>query len=257
METDHVLAAALSLSRATLLAHVERVVTDTEHERALEWLARRARGEPLAYLTGSRGFWSLTLAVNRDVLVPRPETELVVERALALGAGLVACDVADLGTGSGAIALAIALERPAWKVTALDESSAALDIARRNAGLLDLERVTFVRGNWCEPLASDAFDLIVSNPPYIDATDIAMRDAALRYEPRSALTPGEDGLAALRTIIDTAPRCLRRGGWLVLEHGAMQETQVASMLVARGFARVRCHRDLAGLPRVTEASLPR
>lgn len=253
-EADHVLVAALALSRARLLAHPERVVTPRETEYALAWLERRARGEPLAYLTGNRGFWSLDLEVTRDVLVPRPETELVVERALVLGAGSMRRRVADLGTGSGAIALALAHERREWELVAIDASRAALDVAGRNAKRLGLHNVVFLHASWCAAIASDSLDLIVSNPPYIDSTDPAMRDAALRHEPRAALTPGEDGLAALRAIITHAPRCLRPGGWIVLEHGAAQEPQVASMLVARGFARVRCHRDLAGLPRVTEAS---
>jgi release factor glutamine methyltransferase len=190
--------------------------------------------------------------VNPAVLVPRPETELLVERALALGPHGPA-RVVDLGTGSGAIALALARERPDWAVAATDLSEDALAVARTNASMLGLGRVEFVKGRWFEPLAPRRFDLIVSNPPYIAGGDPALRDLALGHEPKAALTPGDDGMAALREIVHSAPHHLERRGWLLLEHGADQAAAVARELVVRGFGHVRSHRDLAGHERTTEA----
>jgi release factor glutamine methyltransferase len=189
------------------------------------------------------------LRVSRDVLVPRPETELLVERALAL-CPAAATQVADLGTGSGAIALALAAERPDWEIFAIDASAAALAIATDNARRLGLANLTFQCSNWFSALAGRRFALIVSNPPYVDARDPALQ--ALRYEPRQALTPGEDALADLRAIIHGAPDHLLEEGWLALEHGATQAAAVAHELVARGFGSVRSHRDLGGHERVTE-----
>ncbi len=260
-EAEALVAAALQIGRATLLAHPERRVSDPQHARVRDWLVRRARGEPLAYLTGVREFWSLTFRVTPDVLVPRPETEDVVARALALGDELQARSgatpaVVDLGTGSGCIALAIAHERPAWRVTATDASPAALRVARGNAHSLELVHVEFVEGRWYAPLAGRRFDLIVSNPPYVAANDTALDDPALRHEPRMALTPEGDGYAALRHIIEDAPHYLRAGGCLVLEHGARQGSDVSRMLETRGFRHVRCAPDLAGHDRVTSAQWP-
>ena len=209
-------------------------------------------GEPVAYIVGSKEFWSLRFGVNGSVLVPRPETELLVERALALGtdAGL---RVLDLGTGAGAIALALAHERPQWRIAATELSAEALTVATRNAAALKLPQVEFLRGAWFEPLAGRRFDLIVSNPPYVAAADPALCSGDLRHEPRDALTPGADALAALRHIIRAAPAHLARGGWLLLEHGATQAADVARELVVRGFRHVRSQRDLAGHERMSEA----
>ena len=260
-EAEMLVAAALQLGRASLLAHPERRIEGTDLGRVRDWIARRARGEPLAYLTGVREFWSLPLRVTPDVLVPRPETEEVVVRALELGDEFSARTgmqpvLVDLGTGSGCIALAVAHERAAWRVTATDASGAALHVARGNARELGLARVEFAEGRWYEPLEGRRFDLIVSNPPYVAAGDAALDDPALRYEPRMALTPEGDGLDALRHLVDDAPLHLRAEGWIVLEHGAGQGPQVAAMLVARGFRHVRCAPDLAGRDRVTCAQWP-
>jgi release factor glutamine methyltransferase len=243
------LAFALDMPRVRLKSHPEEARTPAELERYLALIERRAQGEPLAYITGTREFWTLELRVTREVLVPRPETELLVERALAL-CTTAAAQVADLGTGSGAIALALAAERPAWEIVAIDASAGALAIAADNARRLGLSNLTFASSHWFSALAGRRFALIVSNPPYVDARDPALQ--ALKYEPRQALTPGEDALADLRAIIHGAPAHLLAGGWLALEHGATQAAAVAHELVARGFGSVRSHRDLGGHERVTE-----
>jgi len=191
--------------------------------------------------------------VSPAVLVPRPETELLVERCLAL---LPAAPqrVADLGTGSGAIALALAYERPRWSIVATDASVAALAVAGGNATRLQLTNVEFRRGDWWAPLAGELFDAVVSNPPYIAAGDPALQ--ALQHEPIAALAAADDGYADLLALVAAAPQHLRPGAVLLLEHGATQAPRLAAALVARGFARVVCHPDLAGLPRVTEAVWP-
>lgn len=252
LDAELLLAALLHAGRGHLYAHADEPVEAALAARYLELVERRAGGEPLAYLTGWRDFWTLTLGVSPAVLVPRPETELVVERALAL-LGPEPADVADLGTGSGAIALALAAERPRWHIVATDRSAAALEVARANAARLGFGNVEFLQGDWCEPLAGRHFQLLASNPPYVAAGDPALADPALRCEPAGALSPGPTGLEALATIADQARAHLHPGGHLLLEHGADQATALAGRLVALGYAHVRCHPDLAGLDRVTEA----
>ena len=252
LDAELLLAHCLGTRRERVKSHPEEVRDPAEVERYGALIARRAAGEPLAYIVGCKDFWSLRLAVTRAVLVPRPETELLVERALALGPHAVAA-VADLGTGSGAVALALASERPAWHILATDVSAEALECARRNAAVLGADNVEFLAGSWLAPLDGRDFDLIVSNPPYIAADDPALRAPELGHEPLLALSPGADALAALAAIVHGAPEHLRRGGWLLLEHGATQADAVARALVARGFTHVRSHRDLAGHERMTEA----
>ncbi len=237
------------------MANLERIPSAAESQHYATLIERRAAGEPLAYILGHKEFWSLSLKVGPEVLVPRPETELLVERALALHSATLG-RVADLGTGSGAIALALAAERPQWELVATDVSADALATAKGNAATLNLHRIEFVRGNWFEPLQGRVFDLIVSNPPYVADSDPAMQDPALLFEPRLALTPGGDALLCLREIIRSAPDYLEQDGWLLLEHGADQAADVAGELVGRGFRSVRSHRDLAGHPRMTEARRP-
>jgi len=249
LDAQLLLAQVLGVPRVRLKSHPETRVPVAAAGRFRELLQRRVHGEPVAYLTGVRDFWSLPLAVTPAVLVPRPETELLVERALALHAG-AAARVADLGTGSGAIALALAAERPGWHLVATDVSAAALAVARANAGALGLARVEFRHGDWFAPLAAGRFDLLISNPPYVAADDPAL--AALAFEPRAALTPGPDALGCLRLLAHGAPRHLERGGWLLLEHGADQGEAVRRELVLAGFSHVRSHRDLAGHERMTE-----
>lgn len=252
LEVELLLSYVLAVPRARLKSHPETPVEPSAAERFLALLARRAAGEPLAYLTGRREFWSLELAVTPEVLIPRPETELLVERALAAGAA-EPLRVADLGTGSGAVALALARERPFWRIVATDVSAPALAVARANAAALGLSHVEFLSGSWFEPLGQARFDLIVSNPPYVAAGDPALSSPALAFEPALALTPpGGDALASLRVLAHGAPAHLTPGGWLLLEHGATQGRQVRAELVAAGFTHVRSHRDLAGHERMTE-----
>ena len=249
LEAELLLAHVLGMPRARLKSHPETPVAEPQVQLYLDLIGRRAAGEPLAYLTGAREFWSLDLTVTPAVLIPRPETELLVERALRLVTRAEAA-VADLGTGSGAVALALAHERPRWRIVATDVSASALAVARANAAALGVTSVEFLEGSWFEPLAGAHFDLIVSNPPYVAADDPAL--VALGFEPRSALTPGTDALACLRTLAHGAAAHLAPRGWLLLEHGAAQGEAVRGELVAAGFAHVRSHRDLAGHERMTE-----
>jgi len=254
-DAEILLAAAWRLTRAQLLSRAgEPVPAEVAERFAASW-PRRASGTPVAYLLGQREFWSMSFEVSPAVLVPRPETELLVERILHL-LRAPSAEVADMGTGSGAIAIAIAHERPGWRVIGSDVSPDALAIARRNGERLVAGRVEWRCGDWYAPLAGRRFDALVSNPPYIAAQDPALLEDGVRCEPRLALTPGGDGLGALHTLINGAPDHLKPAGWLALEHGAMQGAPVRAALVARGFAHVTSHRDLAGHERVTEAQWP-
>ncbi len=254
LDVELLLAVALAVPRSALLArdHVPASAAAVARYRGL--IERRTAGVPTAYLLGEREFWSLTLRVNPAVLIPRPETELLVERVLALLESRRLerpARVADLGTGSGAIAIALASERRHWQLTATDRSPAALAVARDNAARLGLPQIELLQGHWLEPLAGRRFDALVSNPPYVAADDPALSD--LRHEPREALIPGPTGLEALLHLADAARGHLEPGGWLVLEHGGDQARPLAAALVDAGYARVRCHRDLAGCERATEA----
>lgn len=252
LEAQLLLARSLDCSRGLLLARAGEALTGEARGRFERAIERRIAGEPLAYITGRREFWSLDFAVTPAVLVPRPETELVVERALAL-LGSRPARVADLGTGSGAIALALAHERPQWQLTATDRSAAALAVAQDNARALAIGNVQFLEGKWYGPLEGEQFDLIASNPPYVAKDDAVLRDDGLRHEPLVALASGRSGLEDLAAVIEGAPAHLGAHGWIVLEHAPGQAGAVAEMLVARGFRHVGCHADLAGLARVTEA----
>jgi release factor glutamine methyltransferase len=255
LDAEVLVAHVLGTRRAALAADPARLLAPQE-ALALESLARRRlAGEPVAYLTGRREFWSLELEVTPDVLVPRPETEFVVERALAAIASRERPAVLDLGTGSGAIAAAIAHERPDAQVTATDASAAALAVASRNAARLGLRNLRLLEGSWFGPLGGSRFDAIASNPPYVATGDPAL--AALAHEPREALAAGPDGLDALTAICAGALAHLAPGGILVLEHGARQAAAVRGLLAAAGFAGIATRSDLAGLERVTDGARPR
>ncbi|WP_027080691.1 peptide chain release factor N(5)-glutamine methyltransferase [Luteimonas mephitis] len=250
-EAALLLAHVLDRSRSWLYAHGEAPVPERDLARFEQLVARRAAGEPVAYLLGTRGFWRFDLAVTPDTLIPRPETELLVELALARIPEQAAARVADLGTGSGAIALAVAGERPQAQVVAVDLSLEALDVARGNAATLGIGNVEFRSGDWLAPLSGERFDLIASNPPYIAEGDVHLAQGDLRFEPRGALASGTDGLDAIRTIVAAAPAHLHDGGWLLVEHGWEQGAAVRALFAGAGFVDVATERDLEQRDRVT------
>jgi len=253
LDAELLLGTILGLSRSALIARDGQPVTPDCRRAYAGLIARRAAGAPVAYLTGRREFWSLALEITPDVLVPRPETETLIEHALALKSAAEACAVLDMGTGSGAIALAIASERPQWHVTGVDISAPALDVAAQNSLQLNLAQIEWRLGCWFEAVPARRFDLIVANPPYLAAADPAL--AKLSAEPGIALRAGLSGLEALSEIIAQAPLYLHARGWLLLEHGATQALEVARLLEARGFAGIRTHADSFGKPRVTLATV--
>lgn len=250
LDADILLARALGEFRTYLYAWPDRALVQSERAVFEALLARRVLGEPIAYITGQREFWSLPLAVHRHVLIPRPETELLVETALSRLQKSDAC-VADLGTGSGAIALALASERPDWLLTATDQSAEALRQANDNAIRLGITNVLFREGSWCEALADHDFDLIVSNPPYIDPKDPHLERGDLRFEPRAALVAELQGIADILCICTQAPAYLRPGAWLMLEHGFEQGEQVRNILKNQQFTHIETLHDLAGNERVS------
>lgn len=249
LDAEVLLAKILGLSRSALIARGTEPVDSNDERAYAELVGRRAGGVPIAYLTGKREFWSLPFEVSPAVLVPRPETELLVEHALALLPRDEVCSVLDLGSGSGAIALSLAHERPRWLVTGVDASPAALEIAARNAQNLKLPHVQWRLSSWFDALPGERFDLIVANPPYIAAADPALR--TLRAEPAAALIAGPTGLEALTAIIAQAPQHLYARGWLALEHGMTQAQAVVERLQQQGFDSIRTYSDFSGKSRIT------
>jgi release factor glutamine methyltransferase len=245
-EARLLLASVTGFSEASVLAHPEQSLPPAEETLFLSMAARRAAGEPVAYILGRKEFYGIELAVNPAVLIPRPETELLVELALQNDFS----SVADLGTGSGAIAIALKRNKPSARVVAVEASAAALVVAKRNAARYDLE-IDFRHGRWFEALAGERFDLIVSNPPYVAVGDPHLRD--LGYEPQGALLAGKDGLDAIREIVHGAPAHLQAGGMLLVEHGAGQDTAVRQIFRAAGLEQATTWPDLAGIPRVSGA----
>ena len=250
-DAEELLLHVVQRQRSWLFAHGRDPLPDAVLRQFDELLQRREAGEPVAYLTGHRGFWTLDLQVGPATLIPRPETELLVELALQRVDMKPGRRIADLGTGSGAIALALASERPAAQVLATDFSEAALVVAQANAQANALANVSFRHGSWLQPLAAEQFDLIASNPPYIAEQDPHLEQGDLRFEPATALASGADGLDAIREIIAGAPQHLLPGGWLLFEHGWDQGPAVAELLRERGFVNVAVHQDLEQRDRVT------
>jgi release factor glutamine methyltransferase len=255
LDAAWLLAAALGKPPSYLRTWPERDVPDDCAARFAADLARRRAGEPVAYILGRQGFWSLELEVAPHTLIPRPDTELLVETALQLLPAEPA-RVLDLGTGTGAIALALAAERPSWQLTGVDRIGEAVALAQRNAERLRLANARFTESHWFAALAGEQFGLIVSNPPYIPASDPHLRQGDLRFEPHSALVAGGDGLDDLRLIIAQAPAHLEAGGWLLLEHGYDQAEAVRALLRAAGFVQVESRRDLGGHERISLGCRP-
>jgi len=254
-EAEILLGHLLDRARGWLLAFSEQPLTADQAARFTALVERRAAGEPVAYLLGERGFWRFDLSVSPATLIPRPETELLVELALERLPPLAEWAVADLGTGSGAIALAIALERPHCRVVAVDSSSAALSVATENGRRLGLNQVEWRHGEWYGPLQGERFALLLANPPYIAEGDPHLKQGDLRFEPRSALAAGADGLDDLRQLIAGAAAHLLPGGWLLLEHGFDQGPAVTQLLHEAGLAEIFTQQDLAGCDRVSGGRL--
>ncbi|WP_407315062.1 peptide chain release factor N(5)-glutamine methyltransferase [Pseudomonas sp. nanlin1] len=255
LDAELLLAAALGKSRSFLHTWPERIVSSEAARTFADYLQRRQNGEPVAYILGQQGFWKLDLEVAAHTLIPRPDTELLVETALAL-VPAEPTRVLDLGTGTGAIALALASERPAWQVTAVDRVAEAVQLAERNRQRLRLNNAKVELSHWFSALAGNTYGLIVSNPPYIAAADPHLAEGDVRFEPASALVSGADGLDDLRAIIAAAPEHLDAGGWLLLEHGYDQAAAVGECLLARGFDAVQSRKDLGGHERISLGRWP-
>lgn len=252
VERERLLAHCLRRRGEQLLAAPETPVDAACARRYRELTARLRDGEPLAYLLGRRGFWTLELDSDPRALIPRPETELLVEWALELLPPAPAAAL-DAGVGGGAVALALGAERPRWSILGVDRSLPALALARRNRRRLGLDNVRFAAMHWCSALRPNAFDLLLANPPYVNAEAAALREAPLKFEPRMALAAAENGFAELRALVDDGRRRLRPGGFMLLEHGADQGAALRAALRRRGWRDVQTRRDLAGLERVTGA----
>ena len=251
LDAEVLLGHVLQKTRSHFHAWPEKRVPSAIHKRFTELLQRRLKGEPVAYLTGEREFWSLPLSVTADTLIPRPETETLVARALERIPADRPQLVADLGTGSGAIALAIASERPQCRVIATDIVATAIEVARSNAARLGLLTIEFHSGGWCGPLAGLHLDMIVSNPPYIAENDPHLVSGDVRFEPRTALASGPQGMADLTAIAQCAIKHLKPGGWLLIEHGYDQGELARQLLEATGYIEVITYTDDTGLDRVT------
>ena len=256
LDAEWLLAAVLGRSPSYLRTWPEREVLPEDEARFVAHLERRRLGEPVAYILGRQGFWSLELEVAPHTLIPRPDTELLVETAMKVLPAGGAASVLDLGTGTGAIALALASERPAWQVSGVDRVTEAVALAARNAQRLGIGNAAFLESHWFSSLRGQRFELIVSNPPYIPASDPHLSQGDVRFEPSSALVSGVDGLDDIRLIIAQAPDYLSSSGWLVLEHGYDQASAVRSLLSAGGFVDVASCRDFGGHERVSLGRLP-
>ncbi len=250
IDAEYLLCHVLQKNRAYLLAHPDLELSPHQKEYYEALLNRRKAGEPIAYLIGSRGFWKHDFIVTPDTLIPRPETELIIETTLELFDTKKPLRILDLGTGSGAIAISLALESHHWQVIATDQSEAAISIARKNARMLQAINVSFLKSNWFNSLQG-TFDLIVSNPPYIAANDPHLHQGDLRFEPQTALASGKDGLDDLRIIISKAPQFLNPHGVLMVEHGYDQEQTVQSLFKRAEFNEVQTLKDLQSHPRIT------
>jgi release factor glutamine methyltransferase len=251
LEAELLLQRALGVNRTYLRSHPETELSAAQHAQLTAWLTRRLTGEPLAYILGDAAFYGLTLSVSPDVLIPRQDTELLVDAALDLIPESTPLRVLDMGTGSGAIAIAIASQRPKALVSALDSSSTALTVAKDNACAHKLPAIRFYLSDWFSDLPTQTFDLIVSNPPYIENDDDHLSQSSLPFEPAQALSSGQDGLDAIRLLCQQAPNWLAVNGWLLIEHGYNQGAAVRALFAQSGFNQVTTHRDYGNNERIT------
>lgn len=252
LDAELLMGMVLRRPRSFIIAHGGDFLDREQAARFEALVRRRFSGEPIAYISGVREFWSMPLRVNRHVLIPRPETELLVEKALARTPDEEGIRVLDLGSGSGAIALAIAKERPRAEVIGVDNSPQAIRIAKLNATVLKVDNVRFLESNWFDAVRGEKFHTVVSNPPYVINRDEYLMAGDLRFEPQDALAGGDDGLECIRAIIDRAHNYIVRQGWMLIEHGADQRRPVTRLLEAQRYYDICCYQDLAGLDRVTE-----
>jgi len=256
LDAEILLASVLKKNRSFFMAFPEVIPSNAELEQFEHLLSQRSQGHPIAHITGNREFWSLDLNVNQHTLIPRPDTEILIEYVLQ-HFPQQDLKVADMGTGSGAIALALASEKPDWKITATDQSEEALETAQSNAVKLGLKNVSFNQGSWFEALEENDFDLLISNPPYIPVNDPHLAVGDVRFEPDSALISGEDGLDDIRYLIKHAPDYLTENGWLILEHGYDQKQSMKELFTAAGYNQITQKDDYTGNPRMTAGLTPK
>ncbi|MFP6826240.1 MAG: peptide chain release factor N(5)-glutamine methyltransferase [Pseudohongiellaceae bacterium] len=258
LESEILLAHVLNCERETLFAWPAQELSRQQADAYQNMMQRRERGEPIAYITGKKAFWDFELKVNPQVLIPRPETELLVETAINLlqPKCSAALRLADLGTGSGAIALALARHRKHWRITAVDISPQALALAAENAQLLQVENIEFCESSWCDGLDARAYDLVAANPPYVAVGDRHLQQGDLRFEPSIALAAEASGLSHLQEIVKKCRKILKKEAWLLLEHGFDQKQAVSNLLRDAGYSNISCAVDLAGVDRLTCAQSP-
>ena len=254
LDTEIILGFIISKTREYLWAHGEKILTELQAQQFEQMLNKRKQGVPIAYIVGNRHFWDFELTVNESVLIPRPETELLVDIALkTLSGSKLPRKIADLGTGSGAIAIALARENPNWCIDATDISPQALDVARANARDLKVSNVNFYEGSWCDGFPDCSFDLIVANPPYLTCDDDHLKKGGLQFEPILALAATDSGYSELNQIIRESHRCLKKDSWLLLEHGYDQQNSLIEKLKSYGYSNVSGVKDYSGLDRVVAA----
>jgi len=258
LDTELILSHVLDKSREYLRVHSEEKISENAHSEFKTLLDRRRQGEPVAYIIGKKAFWDFELSVNESVLIPRPETEVLVELCLTkLKNDSGSIRIADLGTGSGAIAIALALANSDWQVHATDISEDALEVARDNAQSLDANNIVFHQGSWCDCLPPEKFDLILANPPYVAFGDKHLQEGDLPFEPSVALVAEESGFGALNSIMNVTNKHLKKDSWLLMEHGYNQQAQLIKNLNELGYEKVAGYKDFAGIDRIVEAKWPK